>query len=309
MKRGIQFTFLLLVLLASSLTAQVVLEDFEGGTADLPWEALNGTYDGVVDNPDTDGLNSSASAGSYTKSGEHAFSLFLADLDAPLDLSTNNKFSIQIYAGAATQILLKLEGDGEAIEATKNIASTNVWRTYTFDFSAAADFTTIDRVILFFDPGVETSADTYLFDNLIVLPADECAGTVPDPTIIDDFECQRNATYGLPGFDDIVAIDNPDPSGINTSSRVGEYTDRAGAFHAMVIDYNGTIDLSTNNYICLKVWAPVAGDVLFKLEGGISPPIEDRVTITETETWVEACMDFSSQSAANHGQITLFFNA
>ncbi|MEM7571745.1 MAG: T9SS type A sorting domain-containing protein [Bacteroidota bacterium] len=290
------------------LHAQVTLEDFESG-ASLSWEALNGTYDGVVENPDLEGLNTSMNCGSYTKSGTNSFSLFRAVLTEPLDLSTNNEFSIQIYAGAATQILLKLEGDGEAIEATQNIATPNVWRTYTFDFSAAAGFTTLNTIILFFDPGVEASMDTYLFDNLIVSPAGPCAGTVPDDTIIDDFECQRNASYAVPGFDDLQVIANPDPSGINTSPTVGEYTDREGGFHAFVINYNSAIDLSVNNNYCIKVWAPVAGDLLFKLEGGASPPFETAEAITETETWVEVCADFSSQAAANHTRYVLFFNA
>lgn len=291
-----------------SLQAQVVLEDFEGG-ADLPWNALDGTYDGVVENPAQDGLNTSVDVGSYTKSGMSAFSLFLADLPAPLDLSTNNQFSIQIYAGAPTRILMKLEGTGEAIELIKNIATANVWRTYTFDFSAAAGFTTINRIILFFDPGVEASADTYLFDNIIASPAGDCAGTVMDPTVIDDFECQRNATYGLPGFDDVAVVDNPDASGINISAQVGEYTDREGEFHAMVIDYNSAIDLSVNNNLCIKVWAPVAGNLLFKLEGGISPAVERSVPVTETMAWREYCVNFSDQAAANFEQIVFFFNA
>ncbi|MEM8583314.1 MAG: T9SS type A sorting domain-containing protein [Bacteroidota bacterium] len=292
----------------TGLHAQLTLEDFEDG-ASLTWEALNGTYDGVVENPDIEGLNTSANCGSYTKSGTNSFSLFRAVLSEPLDLSTNNEFSIQVYAGAATQILLKLEGVGEAIEATQNIATPNVWRTYTFDFSAASEFTTLNTIILFFDPGVEESMDTYLFDNLVASPAGPCAGTVEDVTIIDDFECQRNATYGVPGFDDLMVIPNPDQSGINTSPTVGEYTDREGGFHAFVINYPGDIDLSTNNFYCIKVWAPVAGDLLFKLEGGASPPFETAVPITETETWVEACVDFSSQSAASHTRYVLFFNA
>ncbi|MCB9270191.1 MAG: hypothetical protein H6561_11540 [Lewinellaceae bacterium] len=73
--------------------------------------------------------------------------------------------------------------------------------------------TTLTKIILFFDPGVAESSDTYLFDNLTQLPADECSGTTPDPEILDDFECQRNATYGI-GFQNIKAIDNPFSEGI-----------------------------------------------------------------------------------------------
>ena len=290
----------------------VVLEDFEDNSdAGITWEAINGTYNGVVANPeDSTGANSSAKVGSYTKSGEHAFSLFVGTLADSLDLTTNSRFTIQVNAEAATRFIMKLEGFGTPVEATKNIATPDVWRTYTFDFSGAASDLRVGRIILFFDPGVEASTDTYLFDNLTVGPAGPCAGTVAEATIIDDFECQRNATYGA-GFDSLTVIANPDKSGINTSDSVGRYTDENTAFASLVIDYNGPIDLSTNNQICMKVWAPVAGNLLFKLEGGTSAPVEMGTQLTEeqTEQWVEVCQNFSGSATGNFRQITLFFNA
>lgn len=275
--------------------------------ADLNWNAVEGSYE-IVANPNDTTSNPSAFVGSYTKQGDRAFSLFLAELDAPLDLSVDNQFSIQINAGAATQLLLKLEGTGEAIERTINIPVANQWRTYNFDFSDAAAFTTINRIILFFDPGVETSTDTYLFDNLTVSPAGVCAGTVPDPTILDDFECQRNASYSV-GFGDLEVIPNPDQSGINTSDFVGQYTDGLGAFYPLILDFNNAIDFSTNNQLCLKVWTQVAGNLLMKVEGGVSAPVEVPVALEGSGTWVEVCADFSSEANANHELIVLFFNA
>jgi len=299
---------ILLFLVTCSLAAQATLEDFEGGSS-IVWTVGDGTYNGIVDNPAAAGINTSANVGSYTKSDQHAYSFFFGETGTPLDLSVNNQFTIQLYAGAATRLLLKLEGTGEAIEITKNIAITDRWIEYTFDFSAAANFTTLTKIILFFDPGVMESGDTYLFDNLVASPAGPCAGTVPNSLVIDNFECQRNATYAIPGYDDIEAIANPDPTGINTSAGVGRYTDRDGTFHAMVIDYNSALDLSVNNYLCLKVWAPVTGNLLFTLEGGVSPQFEQGVQVTETNTWVEICADFSSQAAANHKKLVFFFNA
>ncbi|MCP9236994.1 T9SS type A sorting domain-containing protein [Lewinella sp. JB7] len=301
---------LCLCLAGFGLSAQVVLEDFEDETPDLPWNAYEGTFTGRVANPDMTTINPSEWVGSYTKAGDKAYSYFVAELEGTLDLSENNQFSIQVYAGAPTQLIMKLEqrGGGQFIEKTVNIATANVWRTYTFDFSAAADLDQLNNLILFFDPGTETSTDTYLFDNIVASPEGPCAGTVADATIIDDFECQRNATYGVPGFDDLMTIVNPDKSGINTSDSVGQYTDQDGAFHALVIDYSSALDLSVNNRICMKVWAPVAGEILFKLEGGTSPAKEVRVMVSETETWTEVCANFSDQSGANHKKIVLFFN-
>ncbi|MEZ5038774.1 MAG: T9SS type A sorting domain-containing protein [Saprospiraceae bacterium] len=294
----------------------VVLEDFENGAA-LPW---NGSFgDGVftvVENPaiadtlnDPLMINRSDSCGSYMKEEGKSFSLLIAVMDTPMDLTTMNKFKIQVNAPVASSFLFKLEGTGEAMEIRKNIAVTNKWIEYTFDFSAAASFTTINKIIIFFDPGNGPSSDTYLFDNITVEAADECAGTVPDPSIFDDFECQRNTTYGNPGYLDIVPVDNPDPSGINTSAKVGKYTDTGGSFHALVMNNGGPIDLNTKNVVKLKVWAPVAGRLLVKLEAGGSPAIERDAQVETLNTWVEYSIDFSDQAGASHNSLVVFFNA
>lgn len=291
---------------AFSSKAQVVIEDFENGAA-LTWVASDGTYEGVVANPDSNFVNGSDSCGSYTKSGTSAFSLFQADLASPLDLSTNNAFSIQVYAPVTTSFILKLEGPGQSIEATQNIANANVWQEYTFDFSSASGLTGLNKIILFFDPGNGTSSDTYLFDNLTQGPAGPCAGTVADPDIIDDFECQRNATYGA-AWDNIEAISNPDASGINTSASVGRYVDPVDLFSALVVDYNAPLDLTSKSTFKAKVWAPKAGTLLFKLEGGASAPAEIGQSVTQTNTWVEYTFDFSAEANANHQKLAIFFN-
>lgn len=313
-----QYLLTLLALAAFSLLSygQVIYEDFEGGPQ-LNWQPFgDGVFNGAVPNPpdqDPLGINPSAECGSYTKSNEHAFSLFIAVLDEPMDLSVNNQFRIQINAPVTSRFIFKLEGAGEAIEGSRNIGVADNWIEYTFDFSAAAGFTTIDKILIFFDYGVEESSDTYLFDNIVAYPADECAGTVPDPLILDDFECQRNATIGLPGFTDITVVDNPDPSGINTSAKVGRYLDPLGPWNAFVYDYNSPADFPItregSSIVKIKVWSPLAGTLLFKLEGGGSSPAEIAVQVTQLNQWVEYKADFSSEIGASHRRLALFFNA
>lgn len=286
----------------------IVYEDFEGGVADLNWQGLDGMYNGVVENQDSNSVNGSEFAGSYTKSGAHSYSLLLADLGAPMDLTVNNQFKIQVFATAATQLLMKLEGTGGAVEAIKNIAVTGAWQEYTFDFSGAAANTGLSKIILFFDPGVETSTDTYLFDNLSAVPEGACAGATADADIIDDFECNRNATYGA-AWEFLTVVNNPNISAVNPSAKVGRLEDPPGPWYALVIDYENPMDLSTKNVISAKIWAPRTGNLLFKLEGGISPPAEVFVPVTEVEQWVEYTVDFSAQAAANHKKISIFVNA
>lgn len=289
------------------MEAKACYETFETGN-ELNWQGLDGMFTGPVDNPDPNSVNSSAKVGEYVKSNTHAYSLLLGESPTPFDLSVLNQFTIQVYATAPTQLLMKLEGTGGAVEKIKNIGLTNVWQEYTFDFSDAADNNGFTKVILFFDPGVETSGDTYYFDNLCAVPEGACANVDPIPNMIDDFECNRNATY-TNGWDVLEVVNNPDPGVVNNSSKVGKYQDYGSPWENLLIDYQNPIDLSVNNQLKVKIWSPIETQILFKLEGGVSPPKEVWVDVTMPEEWVEYTVDFSSEAAASHKKLVIFFNA
>jgi len=283
-------------------------ETFENGN-NLPWQALDGVFNGPVANPDSNSVNGSDSVGQYVKSGTAAYSLLLADRGTPFDLSILNQFHLNVWAQSATQVLLKLEGPGGSIEKTKNIGLAQEWQDYTFDFSAAADNTGLTKAILFFDPGVETSVDTYYFDNLKALPQGACKGVTLNPDIIDDFECNRNATY-VNGWDSLSVVNNPAPDAVNTSAKVGKYVDPVTEqWAALVIDYQNPIDLSTKNQLNVKIWSPRVVPILFKLEGSSSPPKEIFMDASAAGQWVQYSIDFSGEALASHSRIVFFFNA
>ncbi|MEY3052351.1 MAG: hypothetical protein RLY31_2136 [Bacteroidota bacterium] len=283
-------------------------ETFEGGSP-LTWTAFDGAYEGPVANPAPNSVNSSDNCARYTKSGMHAYSLLLAESTQPFDLSVLNQFSLDIYATAPTQVLLKLEGTGGAVEKIRNIGLTNTWQTYTFDFSEQAANTGLTKVVLFFDPGVETSADDYFIDNLCATPKGVCANATPDPDMVDDFDCNRNATY-VNGWDSLQVVPNPAPNPINSSAHVGRYGDPVGEpWAALLIDYQNPIDLSVKNQLHTKIWSPKATQVLFKLEGGASAPKEVWVDITTPDQWLDYVVDFGSEALNSHRKIVFFFNA
>ncbi len=287
-------------------TATTCFEDFEN--VSLPWNALDGTFEGPVANPGPNSVNSSTSCGKYIKSPDTGFSLLLAD-NGPVafDLSVNNLFEMDVYATAATKVMLKLEGTGTPIEVTKNIGLVNQWQRYSFDLSAAAGNTGLTKMIIFFDPGTSGSSDTYYFDNICAKP-NPCQGATVVPFMVDDFECNRNATY-VNGWDSLTVVANPAPIGANTSASVGRYADPQGEeWAALLIDNGDPINLSTNNQLRLKVRANVAAPILFKLEGGASPAVEVAQSIPAANTWTDIVVDFSAQSAANHTKLVMFFN-
>ncbi len=283
-------------------------ETFENGN-NLPWQGLDGFFQGPVPNPDPNSVDTSHNVGLYVKSGMAAYSLLLADRGTPFDLSVLNQFHLQVRAQAATQVLLKLEGPGgPAIERTKNIGITNEWQDYTFDFSAAAAQTNLTKVILFFDPGVEMSADTYHFDNLYAVPQGACKNVTLDPDIIDDFECNRNATY-VNGWDSLSVVNNPNPNTVNSSAKVGKYVDPVTEQWAtLLLDNQNPIDLSTKNQLLVKILCPRVVPILFKLEGGTSPAKEIWMDASSPGQWVQYAIDFSGEALANHTKLDFFFN-
>lgn len=292
-----------------SFEAREEYETFEGFLA-LPWMALDGEFNGPVENPDSNSVNGTEWVGQYIKSDSHAYSLLLANKGTPFDLSVLNQFQLDVHSQVPSQILMKLEGPGgPAIERTKNIGLINEWQTYSFDFSEAADWTHLTTVILFFDPGVEMSADTYYFDNLLALPQGLCANVTLNPDIIDDFECNRNATY-VNGWDSLTVVDNPAPNSVNTSAQVGRYGDPSTEqWAALLIDYQNPIDLSTRNQLNIKIWSPRVVPILFKLEGGDSPAREIFVDAQSEGNWEQYTIDFSGEALASHKKIAIFFNA
>ena len=99
-----------ILLLMSSLIMAQVNETFEGAAASEPWAQFDGTYNGVVNNLAPNVINSSAKCGSYTKSGATGYSLFGAIRTTAINLTTNSKFTMQVYSTRKAKFILKLEG-------------------------------------------------------------------------------------------------------------------------------------------------------------------------------------------------------
>lgn len=303
-------SFAMLLMAVGFMKAQIN-ENFESGTASLNWEALDGNWNGVVNNPKPNAVNSSTKVGRYVKKDSTAYSLFWAKFTTPINLTTNNKFKINVYSKKAGTLIFKLEGPKGNKEVSKPIVQTNAWQEYTLDFYSARAIDSLNRLILFFDAGVGNSKqDTFWFDNIQQLPSDACSGVAVNKTIIDDFECQRNANY-MNGWDSISVVNNPNPSGINTSAKVGKYVDPVGEEWAAIVHNNvSAIDLSAGSYMRVKVWAPKAGNLLMKMEdGGAAKEVSFPITAAMTNRWIEAGADFSSVVFNGLKKTTLFFNA
>jgi hypothetical protein len=302
---------LMVLLMAIGFAKAQINENFESGTASLNWEALDGTWNGVVNNPKPNVINNSTKVGRYVKRDSSAYSLFWAKFTTPINLTTNNKFRINVLTNKTGLLIVKMEGPKGNKEVARQMVVAGQWQDYVLDFYSARATDSLNRFILFFDAGVGNSKkDTFWFDNIQQLPADACSGVAVKPNILDDFECQRNANYQN-GWDSLSVVNNPDATGANTSAKVGKYLDPVGEPYGNILHNNvDPIDLSVNNYFRMKLWTSKVGLLLLKLEdGGAALEVPVQITAAMTNKWVDVGADFSPAAFRGLKKLVLFFNA
>jgi hypothetical protein len=100
-------------------------------------------------------------------------------------------------------------------------------------------------------------------------------------------------------------VDNPDPSGINTSGKVMQFNRRGtdedgqpwGGFWSNVAP---AVDVDNYKYVHVMVWKPRISPLKFKLEGDPTLEIESMYPQTKTGEWEDIIWDFSSLDGQYH---------
>jgi hypothetical protein len=149
------------------------------------------------DNPAPFDINTSAKVARYTKgNGEGAaFSNVQILLDYKMDIRERNKFKMKVfipsyndyttigaydwqaYNTLQKMVSLKLQnselgGNGWTTQAevAYNNLETNQWIELTFDFSAVADRTDFDKIVIQFGGEANFTGGIFFFDDLLLLP-------------------------------------------------------------------------------------------------------------------------------------------
>ncbi|WMN10873.1 PKD domain-containing protein [Marivirga salinae] len=119
---------------------------------------------------------------------------------------------------------------------------------------------------------------------------------------------ENNTQFGTFGGTVFNVVDNPDPSGVNTSSRVGEFQKGTEfSFAGLAILLDEPVDFSENTTLSMKIWSPVATNAILKMEVAGDPNTftEQNVNIPVANEWVELTFDFSG--AQNNLQNLVIF--
>jgi beta-glucanase (GH16 family) len=150
-------------------------------------------------------------------------------------------------------------------------------------------------------------ADVYYYDDFQLVD-----GSGANAIAIEDFEGDAPQFTGFEGASSEV-INNPDPSGSNTSASVAQFTKSAGAafFAGTFFDLAAPLDFSANSTLAIKTWSPKTGAVVrIKIENTAdsSQFTELDATTSVTNQWETLTYDFSNAPNFNYDRIVIFFD-
>lgn len=120
-----------------------------------------------------------------------------------------------------------------------------------------------------------------------------------------------NTNFNGFGGSTFQVIDNPDPSGANISSRVGEYVKGfEGSWAGIETNLDEYIDFSENETLSFKVWSSVTGTALFKIEDQNDPNtyVEVFADITTANQWETLTFDFTGTASGTYNKVALFLD-
>jgi hypothetical protein len=287
--------------------------NFENPTLNYNITTFNGATAAVIANPAPAGINTSAKVGSMTPAGAAWTGGFLT-LDTPVDFTAGHHIKIKVWSPAAgVPVKLKVENLTDAniaFEADATTTVANAWEELVYDFDGAGVTAQYSKIVFFFNAGANGTGDTYYFDDIAVFDGQdpvEFPITFQSATAFFDW----NNFGGANG----QRIDNPHPTGINTSTQVASVFKSAGSqpWAGVAFPMSAPIDFSTMHKIKMKVWSPAAGiPVLMKFETiPLNEPlnIERQVNTTVANQWEELTFDFTGINNANSYQtFVVFFN-
>ncbi len=289
--------------------------NFESTTLNYNFIDFEGAVTTVIDNPDASGANTTTKVAQFLKNqGAQFFAGSILTLDQPIDFSQLKKIKIKVWSPKSGIIVkLKLENATDPNVSTElDVRNTvaNQWEELIFDFGTLTNGKQLSKLIYFFDFENGGDGATYFFDEI------EQTNASPEPIALPLTFESTTLTFDWVGFGDAnfgpipaAVVNNPNPSGINTSSKVLEINKTGGAqvWAGASLNLTNPIDFGLGTTVKVKVWSPRAGTpILLKIEDSNSPLdgngnptvfVEVVVNATVANAWQEISFDLTSSSA------------
>jgi hypothetical protein len=297
---------------------------FESPTVDYSFSNFGGGVVTKINNPQINGINTSAKAGKMVKNAPEVYGGSLITLGAPIDFSANKVFRMKVFSPrVGAKVLLKVENlTNGGINFEKEVATTvaNTWEDLVFNYSTINTANTYQKIVLIFDLGIvgDGSANfTFLFDDirltnqlptsLLTLPV-----TFDDPAV----------NYAVTDFGNNQTADAVDPT--NAANKVKKTTKPNGAetWAGTTIGAGFTSKIpftASVTQMSIRVYSPAAGiRVRLKVEDRTNntKSVETEAMTQAANTWETLIFDFANQSAGtaainltyNYDMASVFFN-
>jgi len=285
---------------------------FESTTTNFNWFDFDGGQVTVLNNPQSNGLNTSGRVAKMVKNAGQPWGGSFLTLTSAMNFSTNKVFRMKVYSPrVGAKVLLKVENSanpGQNYEKEVMTSIANNWEDLVFDYSGINTANTYDRIVLIFDlgtPGDGSANFTFLFDDI------RLTNTFP---VAIPLNFEYPVTYGWFDFDggNMTVINNPQSGGINTSAKVAKMVKNAGQpWGGSFLTLSEPIPFFMSRTFKMKVYSPRAGaKVLLKVENSSNPGInfEKEVTTTVANGWEELTFDYSAINTANsYDRIVMIF--
>jgi len=325
------FTILMLFLSSVALGQPSLPLDFESSTISYTFTDFGGGTATVINNPQSNGINTSAKVGRMVKGAPEVFAGSFISLGAPIDFSTNKTFKVKVFMPkVGAKLLLKVEnqtngGINFEKEATGTVA--NAWEELTFDYSTINTANQYQKIVLIFDLGTVgngTSNFTYLFDDIRLVAGG--GGGLTQMNLPVTFDV-ATVDYGLIGFGGAEASTIvTDPT--NAANKVAKVIKSATAelwagttlSAANGSGFSTKIPFTaTDKKMSVRVWSPNSGiKVRLKVEDSAdgTKSVETEATSTVANNWETLTFDFANQAsgtaalnlAFNYNKASIFFN-
>jgi len=294
------FLFFGFLLLCQLNIAQTFPIDFESSIVTADFIDFDGGTATVISNPQSSGINTSASVAQIVRNGGQIWAGSKLSLAEALDFTSFNAITMKVFttAPAGTTVKFKLESSNESTERDVQTTVSNEWETLTWDFTGTPPI--FNELVFMFDfgnVGDGSINSTFLFDDIDRL----FGGTQIDLPVDFEDPTDNYTMSDFGGNSSSLVTDPTDPN--NTVIEVIK-TDEAATWAGTTIGtpagFATDIPLTlTDSEMIVRVWSPEAGTpIRLKVEDSDDPThtCETETNTTVSGEWETLVFDFTNQA-------------
>lgn len=293
------FLLSLSLLITTFTFAQTLPIDFENDVTTNDFIDFDGGIATVIANPQSGGINTSATVAQIVRNGGQIYAGSKIILDNNLDLSTNAIFNMKVFTTApvGTVVKFKLEG-GAVYEVDQPTTVSGQWETLQWDFTGVkGDFNTLVFMFDYGNVGNGSATSTFLFDDIELT----FGGTQIDLPVTFQSSTVNYSTTDFGGNVSALIADPDDAS--NTVVEVIKTATAAtwaGTTIGTPTGFASDIPLTmTDSVMTVRVWSPAAGvPVRLKVEdaNANTHTCETEAVTTVAAGWEVLTFDFTEEA-------------